>query len=1294
MNFRILTMMALIFSATCIFAQDQGPLNTPRINSTYYVGSLRGLQFYPTIQSAVTDACASANRSVVDIPASYIGIDPIIIVTGGCANAVIKDEHNGLPTLCYSWNSTSYTITACNGISNGGTGATTAGGAWTNVFAGASIAASCGVLTTNSGGALTCGNYTPLNAASPVWSGLLSSSAGTLQIGTPTYTPGSGLLAGFFGSGNYATGNNIQNSSNGTSAIAIYSVGNDLDTQTAHHVDIGDTSSTWVYNISQQIIAQGSDHAFVEGRGQALDVGTDLTFPFNLIYNKTPLAALNSTGFHVLTPNFLLSGLSGLPSSSYYCLHVASTGAVAPTTADCGAGGGSGTVGSGTTNQAAIYTGSGTTVAGGTLTAAGGGTGATTAAGAQYNLALGGVGSFPVPSLVNDGSTDNTAALNAVLNPGTGYVGPVLLPSTAQLSGGVINFGANVGGFSQQIIIGQQGMGLNGIGWRWLHNSSSTAATILNYTGNGKNQYGDFLENNACVGICPLAAITITGQPPTPGSASPPPPILQNNSLRNFSLVGPNNAYGEGIELGYNSNTYSGSQFDADTIAISGFSRAIVGTWSNMHWKRVQITDGSTPGGSTTTSNSTSSDCSVDFEAANADSSDILPLDYQFENYASQNNPNNCIVNIRTGDGATINAGDIAHPNNVFKIGAWTRWVNNVTGTGTTITPTVTSGAVTSLSFSGGTNYIPDLLLSTAGCTVAPRIIMKVSAGIPIGYKIESGGSGCSSPTITVPDPNQYADATVYLTNVENRLGYESYCDTSSICHVYKSRDETYLSTVVAPHIVQTAASLDYHGVAAIGENPAAVITATPVAGSGLTSGVTYSIQYEASGVSYGPTFSTGPSSIATCNPTGSNLRCQVVTGYMGTSTQGTTATCTLYIYNGTTLAWTTATTPCGTNYTVTGSESAGSAPPVGTIPLIQVIGTPSSAWQPFSAQCPTGRLDGTYGGYGAMAYIQDGSGHSAYVNVCGSTGIYYVIGSLPTPNAFFEGVQVRTVNTSGAITGCYVYTGTAWGPNTCAVTLGTNSAPGQVQCDGTTLNCSGGVASVMGSTGGFMNAMVEWAMPGASTVFTALGTSVSNGTGSTAAITNIPSAGTAPTVLQATSDATSGHYAGWTSGVQDIYGSKWPSANFGVSYSTSTDYSANSREWFGFISSSCAPATMQASDTPSCSYAAIRWSTVAGDTAYQCVNDNSSGTPTVQAIGTQTPSTLGSSLYLVPMSVAVTSSGVTCIVNGVSVTNGTSKLPTLAHPYEWLEMNTYPGGGVTHLQSNGWFIKYQNGSY
>jgi hypothetical protein len=131
MKFRVLAMMILLFAAAYALAQDQGPINTPRINSTYYVGSLSGLQFYPTIQSAVTDACASGEKSVVDIPASYTGSDPISGVTGGCTNAVIKDEHNGLPTVCYAWNSTSYTINACTG----GSGLPTTGGTMSGAIA-------------------------------------------------------------------------------------------------------------------------------------------------------------------------------------------------------------------------------------------------------------------------------------------------------------------------------------------------------------------------------------------------------------------------------------------------------------------------------------------------------------------------------------------------------------------------------------------------------------------------------------------------------------------------------------------------------------------------------------------------------------------------------------------------------------------------------------------------------------------------------------------------------------------------------------------------------------------------------------------------------------------------------------------------------------------------------------------------------------------------------------------------------------------------------------------------------
>ena len=50
-------------------------------------------------------------------------------------------------------------------VVQGGTGATTASSAWTNIFSGAGIATNCAVLSTGSGGALTCSpiSYLPLS---------------------------------------------------------------------------------------------------------------------------------------------------------------------------------------------------------------------------------------------------------------------------------------------------------------------------------------------------------------------------------------------------------------------------------------------------------------------------------------------------------------------------------------------------------------------------------------------------------------------------------------------------------------------------------------------------------------------------------------------------------------------------------------------------------------------------------------------------------------------------------------------------------------------------------------------------------------------------------------------------------------------------------------------------------------------------------------------------------------------------------------------------------------------------
>lgn len=107
-----------------------GPLNSPQINSTLFVGSMSGSgpQFYSTIQSTVTAACASGGNRVVDIPPAYTGSDTIAAVTGGCTAAPIRDEHNGLPVVCYTWQTSVYSSSGVTCAGGAGTSVTVDGG--------------------------------------------------------------------------------------------------------------------------------------------------------------------------------------------------------------------------------------------------------------------------------------------------------------------------------------------------------------------------------------------------------------------------------------------------------------------------------------------------------------------------------------------------------------------------------------------------------------------------------------------------------------------------------------------------------------------------------------------------------------------------------------------------------------------------------------------------------------------------------------------------------------------------------------------------------------------------------------------------------------------------------------------------------------------------------------------------------------------------------------------------------------------------------------------------------------
>lgn len=125
---------ALVFFLGYSLAQAQtGPIHTPQINTTYYVGAVSG--FYPTIQSAVTKAC-SANAATVDIPAGSTPGDTIASVTGGCSTVAIVDERGGSGFSNYAWNGTNYVIVPIASAAGGNYSIQYANGA---AFAGANF---------------------------------------------------------------------------------------------------------------------------------------------------------------------------------------------------------------------------------------------------------------------------------------------------------------------------------------------------------------------------------------------------------------------------------------------------------------------------------------------------------------------------------------------------------------------------------------------------------------------------------------------------------------------------------------------------------------------------------------------------------------------------------------------------------------------------------------------------------------------------------------------------------------------------------------------------------------------------------------------------------------------------------------------------------------------------------------------------------------------------------------------------------------------------------------------------
>src|SRR5215469_1453020 len=107
--------MGAILVLLCHIAQAQtsmGPIRTPQVNQNVYVGQ----SGYPTIQSAVTYACRTGNRSfAVVIQSGMTPSDTIAGVTGGCSGTYI-DDYRTATVVRYNWTGTSY---APNGSGSG-----------------------------------------------------------------------------------------------------------------------------------------------------------------------------------------------------------------------------------------------------------------------------------------------------------------------------------------------------------------------------------------------------------------------------------------------------------------------------------------------------------------------------------------------------------------------------------------------------------------------------------------------------------------------------------------------------------------------------------------------------------------------------------------------------------------------------------------------------------------------------------------------------------------------------------------------------------------------------------------------------------------------------------------------------------------------------------------------------------------------------------------------------------------------------------------------------------------------
>ena len=346
--------------------------------------------------------------------------------------------------------------------------------------------------------------------------------------------------------------------------------------------------------------------------------------------------------------------------------------------------------------------------------------------------------------------------------------------------------------------------------------------------------------------------------------------------------------------------------------------------------------------------------------------------------------------------------------------------------------------------------------------------------------------------------------------------------------------------------------------------------------------------------------------------------------------------------------------------------------------------------------------VTGSGGGIGELVADQNGEWYNAYDHIPevttapSGTSVYWdrlgcVKYAAPLVSAANDGLYCAYRNASGG----YVWTsnlfqGANYGNSLGA--LGTTGTGALVEANAPTINnpvlngiCTGtGCSSIVPLIQSYGTGLIEVLAPSGNS-YTAQNTTLTACTGE-AQVWNVVNTATA--TIKFTSAGTLGDCSGFTDGGTARTNGQ-PLAVTGVAFTTTTDYSSNSRIWLGYFPTGCSVATVVASDAPACAtgYAAMRLSTTASDSTWECITFDGS-TQTITAMGAPTTS-------YQPVKLNVGASSVSCTVGTTTVTN-TTHLPetSSATAWYWMGANTITSGSTAnHIIFSPLVATYQNTS-